>query len=299
MSKPHRLPPLNSLRAFEAAARHESFTDAAAELSVTPNAISHQVKKLEQHLGKPLFERSSRALLLTEEGRNLLPGVSAAFDTLRIAATQVTHPERRRTVAVSAPAAFAIGWILPRLQRFHLENPSIELLLSTARLPLDLESEGLDADIRHGRGDWPGNTSDYVFGDALLPVCSPSYLSARPLVQTSRALLGEMLLLSTTAPNDWTDWFAHVGVPRTNVSPRVLNFGNSTLPIQAAIRGLGFALADVNLIEDELRETRLVAPVGDPKMVRGTAWYLCFRPDNETSSLAAFRTWIQREARRV
>lgn len=299
MPKPPRLPPLNSLRAFEAAARHESFTAAAAELNVTPNAVSHQVKNLEQHLGKPLFERFSRALLLTQEGRNLLPSVSAAFDALRIATAQVARPERRRTVSVSAPAAFAIGWILPRLQRFHLENPNIELLLSTARFPLDLESEGLDADIRHGRGDWPGNKSDYVFGDAVLPVCSPSYLSARPPVQTSRALLGETLLFSTAAPNDWNDWFAHAGIPRTPVSPRVLNFGNSTLPIQAAIRGLGFALADVNLIEDELRDARLVAPVNDTKMVRGTAWYLCFRPGNETPSLNAFRRWIQRETRRA
>lgn len=299
MPRTPRLPPLNSLRAFEAAARHESFTEAAEELSVTANAVSHHVKKLEEHLGKPLFKRMSRALLLTQEGRSLLPSVSAAFDALRIAAEQVARPERRRTLAVSAPAAFAIGWILPRLQRFHLENPGVELLLSTARLPLDLESESLDAEIRHGRGDWPGDSSEYLFGDALLPVCSPTYLSTRPPVRTSAALLGETLLLSAATPNDWNEWFAHAAVTGVAASPRVLKFGNSTLPIQAAIRGLGFALADVNLIEDELRDTRLVAPVDDPKMVRGTAWYLCFRSGNLTPPLAAFQKWIRREAQRT
>ena len=298
--KSETLPPLNSLRAFEAAARHQSFAAAAAELGVTANAISHQVKKLEQHIGTLLFERLPRALVLTTEGRDFLPDVTATFEALRIAAARVAHPQRRHVVAATAPAVFAIGWMLPRLQRFHLENPQIELQLSTARRPVDLEAEGLDATIRHGRGEWPGLIADHLFGDAILPVCSPSYLSSRPPVRTSHSLLAETLLFSAIAPNDWNDWFAHAGIKQSTGIRRRLNFGNSTLPIQAAVQGLGFALADVNLIEDELRDARLIAPVEEPKMVRGTAWYLTYRPENGSlAPLDAFRQWILRETLRV
>ncbi|WP_434032714.1 LysR substrate-binding domain-containing protein [Cupriavidus sp. a3] len=295
-----KLPPLNTLRAFEAAARHCSFALAAGELSVTSNAISHQIKNLETHLGVTLFERLPRGLVLTEAAKKFYPRVHSALEDIRSAASQLELSGDRQLVSVTAPAAFAIGWLLPRLQRFHLENPDVELRISTLRGEIDLSNGEIDGAIFHGHGERRDLEQDYLFGDVVIPVCSPTYLASRTQQQSSQTLLlNETLLFSTLQPDDWSDWFAHASVKPLQAPRYMLSFGNTTLPIQAAIKGLGYALADVNLIEEELREARLVAPLKEPGMVRGTGWYLSYLNSAEAShAFENFRRWIQRESRK-
>ena len=291
-----RLPPLNALRAFEAAARLGGFAAAAQELGVTAGAVSQQVQALEARLGRRLFDRSPRSLSLTPDGRALTPVLTEALDAMEAGLLRALSPRPRSALAVFAQTSFALGWMLPRLPRFHREHPQIELRLSTGIDAPDLHGTAPDAVILHGRGPWPGLATHLLFPDRLVPVCAPGWLAARDIGEP-RLLAGETLLVSDTAPDDWEEWFAHAG-QRSLRPDRALRFGSSLLPPQAALHGLGVALADIGLVQAELDAGRLVNPVpGVPPLRRGTGWHLAHLPGRGGEPpIVALRDWLLREA---
>ncbi|MGX9961834.1 LysR substrate-binding domain-containing protein [Roseomonas sp. F4] len=293
-----QLPPLNALRAFEAAARLGGFAAAAGELAVTAGAISRHVQLLEAGLGRKLFERGPRSLTLTADGRALVPVLTEALDSMEAGIARALSPRPRAQLSVFAQTSFAIGWMLPRLPRLHREQPELELRLSTGIDTPELRGVAPvpDAAILHGRGPWPDLATHLLFPDRLVPVCAPAWLAARDLAEP-RQLARETLLVSDTAPGDWEEWFAHAGL-RALRPERPLRFGSSLLPPQAAMHGLGVALADIGLVQPELDSGRLVNPVPMvPPLRRGTGWHLAHLPGRAGDApLAALRDWLLREA---
>ncbi|WP_145143780.1 LysR substrate-binding domain-containing protein [Roseomonas gilardii] len=291
-----QLPPLNAIRAFEAAARLGGFAAAGAELGVTPGAVSQQVQLLEARLSRQLFDRGPRSLRLTQDGRALLPVLTEALDGMEAGILRALVPRPRVEVSVFAQTSFALGWMLPRLPRFQREQPEVELRLSTGIDAPDLRG-GPDAVVLHGRGPWPDLATHLLFPDRLVPVCSPGWLAAHGAPEP-RCLAGETLLVSDTAPEDWEEWFAHAGL-RGLAPERPLRFGSSLLPPQAALHGLGVALADQSLVAAELDAGRLINPAPAlPPLVRGTGWHLAHLPARRREApLVALRDWLLREAR--
>lgn len=290
-----RLPPLNALRAFEAAARLGGFAAAAGELGVTAGAVSQQVQLLEARLGRRLFQRGPRSLSLTGDGRALLPVLTEALDSVEAGIARTLFPQPRVTLSVFAQTSFALGWMLPRLPRFQREQPDIELRLSTGIDAPELRG-GPDAAVLHGRGPWPELATHLLFPDRLVPVCAPSWLAAHGTPEP-RQLAEETLLISDTAPDDWDEWFAHAGL-RGLAPQRPLRFGSSLLPPQAALHGLGVALADLSLVAPELDAGRLVnAASGVSPLRRGTGWHLAHLPARgQEAPLTALRDWLLGEA---
>jgi LysR family glycine cleavage system transcriptional activator len=174
-----RLPSLNGLRAFEAAARHMSFTLAASELNVTQTAISHQIRRLEEELGIRLFVRQNRTLLLTPEAREYLPGIRAAFNDLRLATDRLLRKDEGNVLTVSTLASLAAKWLLPRISSFQERHPGIDVRITTSTALVDFRRDGVDAAIRYGRGQWPGLRADWLMADKMFPVCSPELLKGR------------------------------------------------------------------------------------------------------------------------
>src|ERR1700737_4495083 len=189
-----RLPSLNGLRAFEAAARHLSFTAAATELNVTQTAISHQIRRLEEELGIRLFVRQNRSLALTPEARDYLPGIRAAFNDLRLATDRLTRKDNDHVLTVSTLASLAAKWLLPRLSMFQQAHPGIDVRITTSTSLVDFKTGDVDAAIRYGRGHWPGLRADWLMADELFPVCSPALLAGKKPLQRPEDLADHVLL---------------------------------------------------------------------------------------------------------
>jgi LysR family transcriptional regulator of beta-lactamase len=282
--------PLNGLRAFEAAARHLSFTRAAIELSVTPAALSHQVKALEDRLGRPLFRRIPRGLALTDEGAALLPVLRDALDRIADALARLAPGAPREIVSVGAVGTFAVGWLLPRLARFHSENPGVEVRLSTNNNRVDIAEEGLDFAIRFGDGAWHATDCAHLMDAPLTPLCTPE-LATR--LGAPDALLGEVLLRSYRA-EDWASWLRSAGVDHPPLTGPV--FDSARVMVDAALRGGGVALAPPAMFEAELEHGRLVRPFAIE--VPGGAYWLTWLKSRDASEGAlAFQRWIVEEAR--
>src|ERR1700677_4484440 len=228
-----RLPSLNGLRAFEAAARHLSFTVAAAELNVTQTAISHQIRRLEEELGIRLFVRKNRALALTPEARDYLPGIRAAFNDLRLATERLLRKEKDRVLTISTLASLAAKWLLPRLSAFQEAHPGIDVRITTSTSLVDFQRDDVDAAIRYGRGQWPGLRADWLMADQLFPVCSPALLTRnRPL--RCREDLAHQTLLHTSAGygDDWRLWLTAAGLPANISKQRGLTFDLILVTVQ-------------------------------------------------------------------
>lgn len=289
-----RLPPLNALRTFEAAARHLSFTKAAGELFVTQAAVSHQIRALEEHLGALLFRRMNRALVLTDEGQALLPAVREAFDRLSAGVRRVQDLCCGGALTISTTPSFAASWLAGRLARFQALHPEIELQLSaTARL-VDFAREGVDCGIRYGMGDWPGLVGDRLFQTALLPVCSPLLLDGAKPLRRPEDLAQHTLLHALDDPDDWRLWLRAAGVDGVDPT-RGLKFDSVPLVVQAAIRGAGVGIGGRQLVEAELAEGRLVAPF-DLEVPDACAYYFV-APEaaDDQPKVVAFRTWLLAE----
>ncbi len=293
------LPPLNGLRAFEAAARLGSFAASGEELGVTPGAVSQLVRGLEARMGLALFERRPQSLLPTKAARELLPVLTEAFDAIAAVVHRIQAPEAAEAtpLRVACPAGFAALWLLPRLDRFNRQAPDIALVLTaTERLIEPGEGEiAFDACIRFGRAGWGGHLGcDFLFADRRIPVCSPRYLSAHPLAAGADPLLGHTLLEALSAPEDWPDWAIAQAFPGS--AARRLSFGDERLAVDAALSGLGIALSDRALVAELLAAGRLVAPLETLEMARGTAWFLVYRAaDPLPPPVAAFRAWLLEE----
>jgi DNA-binding transcriptional LysR family regulator len=287
-----RLPPLNALRAFEAAARHESFAGAATELRVDHAAISRHVRALEERLGVTLFRRASRGVELTAAGRQYLGAVSAAFDGIAEATDALARPKHVQ-IRVSAEPAFAAKWLIHRLGHFHAEQPDYDVVLDSTPRLVDLARDEADLAIRQGRGGWPGLRQDLLAMSRLYPVGRPELRSGKS-ASLHPADLRAFVLLHEDDGQLWRRWFASAGIGDANVSrgPRILDMG---LAIDAAIAGQGIALADEILIGDDLAAGRLaklcsVALVDNGYYLVSLAGALRRRP------IAAFRDWLLAES---
>jgi LysR family transcriptional regulator of beta-lactamase len=279
---------LNALKAFESAARHLSFTVAADELSVTPAAISHQVKSLEDRLGVRLFRRTSRGLVITDEGLALVPTLSETFARLGRLLEQFEHGHRREVLTVSVVGTFAMGWLLPRLQAFEARHPMVDLRLLTNNNRVDVAGESLDFAIRFGDGAWHGLQAERLLDAPLSPLCSPAM--AAPL--RTPADLKDLPLLRSYRPQDWPAWFEAAGCAPVPLRGPV--FDASTLMAQAAIDGHGVALVPPRMFAREIESGRLVQPF--PIAVStGAYWLTMLKSRPVTPAMSAFRRWLLAE----
>lgn len=289
---PRTLPPLNSLRAFEAAARHLSFTNAAQELHVTQAAISHQVKALEAMLGVKLFRRMTRSLLLTDEGQALLPDLREGFDRIAQAVQRVGQACGGGALTVSLMTTFALGWLVPRLPRFQAAHPDIDVRLTTTQRIIDFAREDVDVAIRYGVGQWPGLRTDKLFDDYLTPLCAPS---VAPRLKTPADLKGLPLLTTTVGPDEWSAWLAAAGLPgfeRTSGAA----FDSTLIALQAAIQGVGIAIGDPYFFADDIAAGRLVQPFKLVVNYGKAYWFVSPEAAADRPKVQAFRNWCLKEA---
>jgi LysR family glycine cleavage system transcriptional activator len=293
------LPPLNAVRAFEAAARLGSFKEAAIELGVTHGAISQQIRLLEDRLGAPaLFHRSTRRVTLTPAGTAFLEEISPALDHISSAVQRhrATRGEVPAAVLrVNALATFSMRWLLPRLSRFRDERPDIEVRLTTSNDPLDALADAFDVVIRGGPDSFHGFTSRLFLSERRLPVCSPALIAKLPLKEVSD-LAQHTLLNVTSMPRLWHDWLVQAGQP--HITPAAtLTFDLFFLTIQAAIVGVGVALGPTALIGDDAAAGRLILPF--PEMSLPARSYFAYLPAGSESGshIAAFCGWLEKEGR--
>jgi LysR family transcriptional regulator, glycine cleavage system transcriptional activator len=289
-----RLPPLNALRAFEAAARHLSFTRAAAELHVTQTAISHQIKALEERLGVRLFRRLPRGLLLTEAAQRLLPPVRDAFDQIAAATERLAAGGVGATLTVSVLPSFAAKWLVPRLGRLRAAHPDLDLRISASSELVDFARDDVDVGIRMGSGVYPGLRVERLFGEALVPVCSPLLREGpHPLLRPED--LAHHVLLHDDDYAGWELWLRLAGVPGV-LARRGPVFTDSGMVVQAAAEGQGVALARRVLAAGDLAAGRLVQPF-DVSIPHDLAYYLvCPEATAEQPKIAAFRSWLLAES---
>ena len=259
---PRRLPPLNALRAFEAAGRLGSLTAAAAELYVTHGAISKAVAQLEAWLGVRLFDRPGRKIRLSAEGRRYQEAVAQALDALDEATRRCTEAGRPRTLVVNALPTFAMRWLLPRLPPFHRLHPGIELRLITSDAPLALIGGDFDVAIRRGPEAWPGFHATPFLAEREIPVLSPKLFERLPLAR-AEDLVQHMLLHAETRPGAWRRWLGVAGV-ETLMPAGNQHFDHFYLALQAAVDGLGVALGPLPVIQDEIDAGRLIATLEGP-----------------------------------
>ncbi len=286
-------PSLPALRVFAAAGRHLSFTKAAAELNVTPAAVSHQIRALEEQLGLALFERSTRSLDLTAAGRRLLPPATQAFELLARALADVRRGEAVLTVTTTP--SFGARWLAPRLGRFVEKHPDIELSVRHTRATLDLSREGIDVALRWGRGQWPGVEAELLGPSVLAPMATPDYVRRLGLEQP--ADLSRAMLLHEDCREEWADWMMRAGL---DPAPARLGpvFDDENALIQATLAGQGVALIAETLVQAELASRRLVR-VADLPLAAGYGYYLVTTPAAApTRKVAAFRAFLREEVKR-
>ena len=290
-----RLPPLHALRAFEAAARHLSFKKAAAELAVTPTAVSHHVRVLEDALGVKVFERHARHIELTAYGKELYPVLREGFDAFADAISRVKSRKVRTVVTLSATVAFTARWLLPRVAAFHKANPSMDLRLHASDETADLRAGSVDAAIRYGRGAYDGLSTERLFPDSFAPVCSP-----RLKVRSARDLANQTMIhfewrRQRRDNPTWARWLRTAGVEDLNAKADLI-FTDESQAIQAAIAGNGVALLSLTLIADELARGTLVQPLEPALTMNGFQYDLVYLPSAEQSErISALRAWIQKE----
>ncbi|WLH87966.1 LysR family transcriptional regulator [Pseudomonas sp. FP453] len=279
--------PLNALRAFEASARHLSFTRAAIELCVTQAAVSHQVKSLEAQLNVTLFKRLPRGLMLTSEGETLLPVVRESFDRIAQTLSQFEGGHYREVLTLGAVGTFTVGWLLPRLADFHARYPFIDLRLSTHNNRVDVAAEGLDYAIRFGAGAWHGTDACQLLEAPLTVLCVP-HLAEQ--LRTPADLLKHTLLRSYRS-DEWSLWFQAAGLPADTLVPRSIVFDSSLAMMESALQGLGVALAPALMFSRQLQSDAVRQPF-DVGISTGSYWLTRLQSRAETPAMAAFKGWL-------
>ena len=284
-----RLPPLNGVKAFEAAARSESFTRAAKELNVTQGAISHQVKALETTLGLKLFHRERQRLILTEAGRDYLTIIRDALDQIAAGTERLLQRQQSGVLTVSTSPDFAAKWLVNRLGRFAEKHPGVDLRVSATTHYVDFARDDVDVAIRHGDGNWPGLDVQRLYSERLFPVCSPKLVTGRNRIRKAADLL-KFPLLRLEDTKNWTRLFEAAGV-KADVGPGpVLN--RASMLIDAAIDGQGIALARTALAAWDLVNGRLVRPIDVSLRMANTYWFVCPKVASKAPKVAAFRNWV-------
>jgi LysR family glycine cleavage system transcriptional activator len=286
----HRLPPLNALRAFEATARHLSVKNAAAELCVTPGAVSQMLKSLELHLGVTLFRRVNRGIFLTDAGQGYLPPIRNAFRQINEATKRLAESDDSGVLTVSVTPFFAAAWLVPRLKAFQDAHPAFDVQVVTGKTLADFERDGVDVAIRHGLGRYPGLRSERVLAVEIVPVAAPE-LVARLGMPTGPADLTRWPLVHEIERSGWDLWFRAQGVFEVG-APRGPSFDDSTLLVRAVLGAQGAGLLPVALVASDLSDGRLVR-LADVSLLEELAYYLVYPEANHTlPKVAAFRDWI-------
>jgi LysR family transcriptional regulator, glycine cleavage system transcriptional activator len=294
-----RLPPLNALRAFEAAARHLNFSRAADELAVTPGAVSQQIQNLEDYVGAALFKRTPKGLLLTDAAQTALPALREAFDRLAEAASMMTAGVDGRRLTVSVAPSFAAKWLMPRLGRFEEAHPQVDVWLSAGMELVDFASGEVDLAIRYGTGRYPGLEVHRLMGETVAPAVSPDILAEHPLL--TPADLARHVLLHDGSPDadpscpDWPMWLAARGIKGVD-GQRGPRFNQSSLVIEGAVAGRGVALAKRALAQADLDAGRLVMPLQDATQVDFAYFAVHPKVKGRLPQVKAFVAWLIEEA---
>lgn len=299
MTAPDRL---NALRAFEASARHESFSAAAAELHVTPAAVGQLVRSLEEWLGTPLFHRgtSGRARLApTAAASRALADIRAGFDRLSLGVARLREASPNGVLTVTVSPAFAAKWLLPRIERFQAAWPDTDVRLDVSIEILDFVARGVDIGVRYGAGRWSGLATEKLMDEEIYPVCSPALLHRRRLRRPSELagvkLIHDLSVDARTGFATWSTWLDEAGA--TIDTRRGLRINNSAAVLQAAIDGQGVALARSRMVHDDLAAGRLVRLFPEIELTSALAYYIVYRPESATlPRLVAFRDWLASEA---
>ncbi len=294
---------LNALRAFEASARHQSFSLAAQELNVTPAAVGQLVRTLEDWLGSPLFVRSTSGrarLVTTEVAEQALPDIRAGLERLAVGLERLRSGSAGGVLTVTVSPAFAAKWLLPRIERFQAAWPETDLRLDTSLKPVDFVAQRIDVGVRYGRGQWPGLAAEKLMDEEVYPVCAPALLATATL-QAPDDLRGQVLIHdqsvdTSTGFASWQAWLRHAGVQGVPTD-RGLRINNSAAVLQAAIDGQGVALARSVMAHDDLAAGRLVRLFPQVRLESALAYYVVYRPECIAQpKVAAFRDWLLREA---
>ncbi|WP_419905677.1 transcriptional regulator GcvA [Kiloniella sp.] len=290
----HRqLPPLNALKAFEAAARHLSFTEAAEELHVTQGAISRQIKTLEEHYQIQLFQRRHRGLELTEGGHRLLPVLSEVFDRIQAVSEELTGHSQDLTIKVLP--SFAVRWLIPRLAKFQQMEPDINVRLTTAWHTVDFDKESYDAGILHSHHMIPGLHDTIITNEWMTPVCSPELMNKLPTDYTPNDLKHLTLLFCGSGCQEWGQWCQQVGTTEVN-SDIGQSFDTTDSALQAATSGFGIAMGDISMIEDDLKSGRLKMPFPEYASLVGHYHLVCPKNKANKPALRKFRNWLLSES---
>jgi LysR family glycine cleavage system transcriptional activator len=289
-----RLPPLNAIRAFEATARHLSFTKAARELCVTQGAVSRHVAALERALAAKLFVRHHRAIELTDKGEIYFRALRDAFERIQDATDHIAGASDTPTLRIKLPPTFAIRWVVPRLARLHAVERGLDVQITTSHSPVDFDREEIDIAIHSGEAPPSGTISTRLFGEVITPVCSPALLRHGRSLRRPADLKRHTLLCSLHRPKDWPAWIAAAGVEGLDGNSG-LKFENSSLAYQAAIDRLGVAMAQAALVADDLAVGRLVAPFKLRVRTAG-AYFLIYPPRSRgLDKVQRFERWIRAE----
>ncbi len=282
------LPPLETFRFFEAAARHLNFTRAAEEMHVTHGAVSQRIKRLEENLGVRLFRRSARRMVLTDEGSRLLERVRAAITELAEGIESIRPGDGEQILTISTPPCFAAYWLLPRLADFNEQHPDIQVNLRASRALADFTRDGVDMAVRFGLGTWAGLKSIKLYDDELVPVCSPAFRGGR-LPRDPADLLKVPLLHDDRQP--WSLWFEAVGLSYRDAG-KGPSYSGDNLLLPAAIAGLGVALARASLVEADLESGRLIRLFSRSVPTRYSD-YIVYPPGSETfGKIQEFQQWL-------
>ena len=290
------LPSLNQLRAFEAAARHESIKMGAEELCVTPAAVSQQIKGLELDLNTSLFLRKTRKLILTEEGRKLSDEVGNALDTLEIAVVQARKPDLIGTLKVTIPPFFGNRWLLPRLPDFHARHPGIKIKTYLSFDSVDLEKAGFNAAVRFGAGDWEGMSSVLICNDNIGPVCAPQMVDGLKLPLSAKDVLDFPLACAVRWREDWTAWAEAAGAEITDAAD-IVEYESRAFMFDAALSGNAVILADFRLTAADQAASRLVQlhplTINRPQGI----YVVSKKKTSPDPRLELFTNWLKQQAR--
>jgi DNA-binding transcriptional LysR family regulator len=292
MPHPSELPPLNALRAFEATARLESVSQAAHELFVTHGAVSRQLRILEDYLGQPVFERRGRGLVLTGNGRELRDAVATAFDTLRATSRRLQRTARSEALVLGCPGSVLARWMIPRLETLRRDLPQMNLHLSANEQPPNEALSGLDAALVAATPPWPGQWQVHeLASERIGPVMSPQYAQERDMLEHDpRVLLDEAVLHTASRPQAWPAWCRAHGLP-AGALPMGQSFEHLYYLTEAAVAGLGVAIAPQQLVADDIAAGRLVAPWGFSET--GGIWVLCAPRGSSDPNIPALAHWLR------
>lgn len=298
---------LNALRAFEASARHQSFSAAAEELNVTPAAVGQLVRTLEQWLGTPLFHRGTTGkarLVATESAERALPDIQAGFERLTLGVERMREHSLNGVLTVTVSPAFAAKWLLPRIERFHIAWPDTDVRLDTQLKAVDFLAQRIDIGVRYGAGEWPSLIAEKLMDEDIFPVCSPKLINTPDCLSTLAELANQTLIhdLSMDGSAGFTTWETWLSLAAAKNVPtrRGMKINNSAAVLQAAIDGQGIALARSVMARDDLAAGRLIRLFPNIQVASPLAYYVVYRPECASlPRLRAFRDWLFEEVHAV